>query len=270
MFRHHEGISPEELDALQLASDQVTEAQRYIDETQQNLALREIHPWHADNNTLWRLGLAANALANDRTAELLRDECVSGEGRKVRMSSDAFTFARDLTRNGRRWMDQGTKGSMSTQEEEEIGLDSICRDLNPENMLPFWPRTTAAGSWEAWQGADTPSVTMGFLRGIVRAGRDLQGHAFNAITTLSDPNRALAPIPPEYDSMWDVIMDIIGNAQVTLDAADGLLAVTHGDLSDAAKHDVYMQVHDGYIGMANAWTGTICPPTLGEEFYPEG
>lgn len=269
IFRRPEGVSAEAIDAYQRASDPVLEAGDFIEGRWQNLRFDQLHPWHADNLTLLRMGYAAIALSCDRTAEALRKSTVVKHGKTDRISPDAADFALGLSQNAARLMSKGVTNVMTTQNRVDFHDDAVAASLNPESQVPYWPRSADGTRLKPWQRIDTHTVTPGFLRGILDATDLIRVDAGAALEYLTNPQMTGAPIPPEYESMAAVVGDISRKATNNLESADATLSRLGDNLPDGLRSEVYDQIHAGYIDSCAAFVASVCPPMLGDEFLPE-
>lgn len=269
IFRRPPGVSADAIDAYQRASDPVLEAGDFIESRWQSLRFDQLHPWHADDLTLLRMGYAAIALSCDRTAEALRKSSIVKHGKTDKLSPDAADFALGLSQNAARLMNKGVTNVMATQSRVNFHDDKVAASLNPESQVPYWPRSADGTRLKPWQRIDTPVVTPGFLRGIIDATELIRVDADAALQYLTDEQRTAAAIPPEYASMAAVVGDITRKATNNLESADATLSRLGDDIPDGMRSEVYGQIHEGYIDSCAAFVAAVCPPMLGEEFIPE-
>jgi hypothetical protein len=259
-------VSPDEVDAFQLVSDPKTEAPEFVHTTYQALQLQETHPWHASNHTLMQLGTAGIAYANDRLAEILRDEGARETRKGIQIPEDVAIFATILSQNAVAQLDYGR--SIHQYESVEF-TEEVRANLAPDAMLPRWP-VLPDFEPEDWQDSNMGFVSTEFMKGVTRAARELHADTLYGLNKLTD--MAILPPPPEYSqtvSMKDLLTDqLLRPAEIKLDTAEGLMPVS-GEISPAARLMAYQKLHGAYIKIMLAHTGILCPPVLGEGFLPQ-
>lgn len=256
------------IDGLQLGADQVTEGSRFLSGTWARMKQEGVHPWHANDVVLFQMAYAAIALANDRTAEILRENCVTTHRKKSVMSPDATDFALGLSSKATELMN-ASRQMMPSQNVVEFD-DETRAGLAAESMVPYWPRTTIATPVESWQGDDAELVTKPFLLAILAAGRELESYSALYANDLCNPAQTNAEVPPEYASMGTVLSELRASAKIGLDGAENILVIPMQDkIPTPNLHLAYGFLHRGFIVMMDSLVATACPPVLGEQFLPE-
>ena len=273
-FGRHNQVQQELQQRLD-ANNQVIAAYEAIEGTRQNFITgdndlgEKIHPWGAPDLVLYQMGLAATALVSARTAQILQEKgTITRENGRTDLPSDVGEFALDLSELADRCMDKA-KGMLPSQ--DEIVFDqATCDTLNPESLLPYWPRTAWGRQREEWQGHNTPYVSTAFLNAIIDSAWDLgERYAAPAMDSLRDPEKIGLDMPDSLNAMPNVVGDILQRASHQLKHAESLLAtVGEGHMSADMRHDIYTAAHGGFLDVMTATVAVSCPPVLGEEFAP--
>ena len=265
-----EGIALVENDgilAYQRGIDPKTEAPKLIDQIRQDLLLSETHPWHALNYHQVRLALARVAMYNDRSAEIMCEEGAVKVGDAAKLPEDVAEFALAISKNATDQMDSARRWAPPHGMRDIDFDDDMRAALSPENQLPYWPSFTGETSLYEWQHPGLAGVTTQFLKGIVRAARELQGMVSEDLRSIT---KSPFPIPPEYEedpSIVSVVERHFDDADINISTAEQLL-MGSTVLPQRVKADAYVRAHDGYVGTMQAGLIIASPQLLGPDFAP--
>lgn len=265
MFKRKLRASTEGAQSYQNRADQVTEASDFIQDQLLGLAAEGTHPWHAPDAMHLQWAFATTAFAYDHTSELLLEEgeYAKRNGEKV-ASPDIAIFAEAMSASALQHFETA-KGFIENPTDAVFDEENIML-LHPANMPSYWPRAYAEGvSDNDWQSPEMPEVSQEFIRGVIRAGFDFQAHAAADVRQFAETLQA--PVPPEFESLYPLIMEILDSGQEDLDAAQGII-YSGEDMTPDAKEQALRLTYEGYVKMLHALLASKTPQVLGSEFLP--
>jgi hypothetical protein len=267
-------VSSAEFEALQFISDEVLEAEDFIQSQFADWQAQGIHPWHGSDAEHLQAALAATAYASDRTAEVMLPYGVvtDHQGQPVRdkvtktplILEDVEGFIVPLTANAKSVLEQAR--GINPNRARVIFDDETRNNLYADSQLPYWPRTSTSLPSRDWQAQDTgtPTVSSKFLEGIIAAADELYVKSAERIDTYY--RQTIADVPAEFADFGSVLYEISDTAKRKLSRAAGMLVVK-GDFP-AIKEEAYMLAHDGFVDTMVSFVAAHAPETLGEEFFP--
>jgi hypothetical protein len=93
MFGRENGEDPSEINHYQTADDQLSWAREFLAEKRTQLILDNVHPWHAPDLLLVKMGLASLAFAQDVLAEETLKSCIIPNDKKRKLTPDGAQFS---------------------------------------------------------------------------------------------------------------------------------------------------------------------------------
>jgi hypothetical protein len=133
--------------------------------------------------------------------------------------------------------------------------------LQPEAQLPYWPGFAPDGDYPEWQDPQLPGLSPAFLKGIVRAAREIEGSTEQRLRQYE----ALS-VPAEFEYLPGFLRQYLEAARIDVGAAEGMLV--NPGLSGTPLETAYMAAHDGFERMMQAAIALATPQLLGPDFAP--
>lgn len=272
MSLFNRNTDPGAIDRIQNSEfDPRSQSEQFINDFHNRLMIDGTHPWHATDAEQTSAAMAAVAFAQDRTAEILRDTATVGR-RNDRLPHDVAQFCLELSDTSQQHMRRAQ--SIANTDPHLTLDDQILSDLQPENMMPYWPLYSSRSQYgvEAWQqrpdddARPSHEVSGEFVRGIIAATQELEGHADHSLRSLTeDP---VFQTPGEYTSLRDTVNTYLFNETHTLIDLDAS-AAGWDHLTADQQAEVYSAVHGQFIKVMQGYIAAACPATLGPDFAPQ-
>lgn len=257
-----EMVDVSDIRAYQLAADQKTEAERFIERALDDLLLQGIHPWCASDLVQMQIAHAAIALMCDRTAELLCEEGAITKVHFTKVPLDIWAFAMVLSQNAAVQLDYSRQLSRTPGANSLYFGDETRNCMQPAAQVPHWPAFAPDGQYPDWQDTSIPGVSLAFLKGIVRAAREIEGNTEKSLQRYE----ALG-VPPEFDYLPEFLrQSYLEAARVHLETAEGLLI--NPKLNGTPLETAYIAAYEAFMGMMQAAIALAIPQYLGPDFAP--
>ncbi len=268
MFRRdRKHVKAEAAIAAQAGSiDPKTVAEFEAGNIRNELMLRQIHPWAADNVVQARLACYAIVYLNDRLAEIMMQNAMTrNRKRPETLPIQIDSFVQELSRLALERLDYVQKRLLLLR---EVGFDEETRKyLYVANNMPNFPEYPYGFDRETPYGRSIASgtVTVAFVQALNMAGLEVQGRANSLSIELA---KFPVDMPQLYEKLLDVLRQgyIYGAEDNSRMAASNLEAMAPGRVDFELLSSAYELAYKGYMDAAFAYTALHCPAVMGPEW----